>query len=169
MAGQEDYKDAVLIQGNDGTNNVPLKVDVDGQMYTLMVGKNGRVVALDDGGNMKTLMYGTSGGVLVPLAVDAGGRMVSVMDGDFEGTATPLKVSESGVLQVHITDTGGTVTPLISGDAMKTYLAVFNTPFPRNLIDDGGGRLKVLLCGMDGTTARDVAVDADGKLKFTTL
>jgi hypothetical protein len=97
----EDYEKEVTIKGFDGTTNRTIKVTIDGQLYTLLVGANGVVVAVDADGNMSTIMQGTDGVTLKTLLCDSDGRLLAQLMGMYGTTVVPVAVSASGRLLMN--------------------------------------------------------------------
>jgi len=96
----EDYHKETAIDGQHEGTLTMVAVDADGQLYTLMVGKDGHIVAVDADGNMRTIMYGSASGVLTPVSVDASGRIFAQLVGMYGVTAVPIACDSAGRLTI---------------------------------------------------------------------
>lgn len=96
----EDYYKETAIDGQYGGTLTMVAVDADGQLYTLMVGRDGNIVAVDEDGNMRTIMYGSASGVLTPVKVDGDGRILAQLVGMYGNTAVPISCDASGRLTI---------------------------------------------------------------------
>jgi microcystin-dependent protein len=96
----EDYYKETAIDGQYGGTLTMVAVDADGQLYTLMVGRDGNIVAVDEDGNMRTIMYGSASGTLTPVKVDNDGRILAQLVGMYGNTAVPICCDASGRLTI---------------------------------------------------------------------
>lgn len=127
-----------------GFNGVPLNVDADGYLTTMMRGLDGavkRVVAVDSTGKIIGVMQGQEGANLRTFRVDSSGRMIAIMRG-----AAGYDV---------LVDANGYLAASMYGDDSGT---------PRVVAVDGSGNIVGVFKGDDGGTLRTLAVDGSGRL-----
>lgn len=144
MSDRPDWTQNTQIQGHDGAQLRTVKVDTDGQMFSLMKGLFGvtyKGVAVDTNGQMIVILKGASGN---DVLVDANGFMNALMKG-FDGTN----------YQSIKTDTSGNMLSIMKG---------FDGTNLQTLKVDAGGNLVALIKALYGAAETPLKCDTDGNL-----
>lgn len=106
MSEQPDWTRAYLLMAKDGSGNIiPILVDADGQMYSVLRGLDAlgapQTVKVDSDGQLYVVLRGASG---ENVYVDSNGYIAAVLKGDHDGTLTNVAVDASGRLSAFVVD-----------------------------------------------------------------
>ncbi|MBA7472233.1 hypothetical protein ES707_07555 [subsurface metagenome] len=95
-----DYERLVSIQGEFEEKPKTVAVDEEGQMYTLMVGRDGNVIAIDSEGGMRSVMQGQFNTTPKTLLTDKDGRMLAQLMGMYGTEPVPISCDSAGRLTI---------------------------------------------------------------------
>lgn len=143
-SGKPDWYLSTVISGAYDSTIKALKVDADGQLYTLFIGQSIEISDIINVTDKTRDIRGLDGSTLRLIGVDASGYLICRIKGSFGGVLKDLAVDTDGYIQARIMGWDGAAR--------------------RDIRVDSSGYMLAQILGLDGTTLRNIAVDSSGKM-----
>ena len=160
----EDFTEAIIIKGTDGTSLITLLTDSSGRILSVMKGDYGGVlktIAVNDAGEIITILKGASGH---SLGVDSDGYITATMKGIYDSTPTTVKLDVDGhIISVMKGDYGGVLKTIAVNDAGE-IITILKGASGHSLGVDSDGYITATMKGIYDSTPTTVKLDVDGHI-----
>jgi len=163
--GAPDYTEITEIKGFDGSELRTLKVDNNGELYSIFRGMYGTAlknIAVDANGQLYAILRGANGN---DVTVDGNGYLSVLLKGNLPGIDGNVTVDQNEKdREMKGVDPGSTLKTL-AVDSNGQLIAILKGASGNEVAVDVNGYLTAILKGYDGSSYKTIKTDSDGRIE----